>query len=263
MQFLQVGRLMTDVIVQSLPSLKFKNVSYLVFLNETKTSVLQLLEQRFASKKFCKYLAAIDGKVLNTIRNTPLQMCGPYPPVQMWSKKWRINQSSPEGQAVQVRKKRIQDAIRVKIDVLVDVVLPNSGTTNDGNTSRIVLADENRITFADILWLELWLIDGLHIILIVISCGIPVDADKLGTFCKDLAYKYVSVCDWHPMTVSIHKILIHGASIIDKTPLPIGMLSEEAAESRNKYWRSDWEHHTRKEWWSKWAQARQNWNISH
>lgn len=233
------------------------------------------------------YLAAIDGKVLNTILDTPSQMRCPYcaltatqfnnleivfsktvdsdtlthgiNPLHAWIrvlefllklgykcevKKWRIKQSSQEGLAVQERKKRIQNAIRDKIGVLVDVVLPNSGTTNDGNTSRTVLADENRKTFADILGLELWLLDGLYIILIVISCGIPVDADKFGAFCKDLAYKYVSVYDWHPMTVSIHKILIHGASIIDKTPLPIGMLSEQAAESRNKYWRSDREHHT-------------------
>ena len=48
------------------------------------------------------------------------------------------------------------------------------------------------------------------------------------------------------MSVTIHKILIHGAKIIESISLPIGMLSEQAGESRNKFWRYDREHHTRK-----------------
>lgn len=48
------------------------------------------------------------------------------------------------------------------------------------------------------------------------------------------------------MSVTLHKILIHGANIIDSISLPIGMLSEQAGESRNKFWRYDREHHTRK-----------------
>jgi len=36
------------------------------------------------------------------------------------------------------------------------------------------------------------------------------------------------------MPSSIHKILIHGEEIIKAAVLPIGMLSEEALESRNK-----------------------------
>ena len=36
------------------------------------------------------------------------------------------------------------------------------------------------------------------------------------------------------MPVSVHKILVHGAAVIDPLPLPLGMLSEEAQEARNK-----------------------------
>lgn len=39
------------------------------------------------------------------------------------------------------------------------------------------------------------------------------------------------------MTPTMHKILIHGATIIEKALLPIGQLSEEAAEARNKHFR--------------------------
>lgn len=48
------------------------------------------------------------------------------------------------------------------------------------------------------------------------------------------------------MTVTLHKILVHGARIIELSPLPIGMLSEQGAEYRNKYWRFDRQHHCRK-----------------
>jgi len=37
------------------------------------------------------------------------------------------------------------------------------------------------------------------------------------------------------MTLTMHKILIHGAIVIENTLLPIGQLSEVAAEARNKY----------------------------
>lgn len=40
------------------------------------------------------------------------------------------------------------------------------------------------------------------------------------------------------MTPTMHKILMHGATIIEKALLPIGQLSEEAAEARNKHFRA-------------------------
>jgi hypothetical protein len=39
------------------------------------------------------------------------------------------------------------------------------------------------------------------------------------------------------MTPPKHKMLIHGAIVIENALLPIGQLSEEAAEARNKYFR--------------------------
>ena len=46
------------------------------------------------------------------------------------------------------------------------------------------------------------------------------------------------------MLSSVHKIIIHGADIIQCAALPIGMLSEIALESRNKDFRIIREHHT-------------------
>lgn len=39
------------------------------------------------------------------------------------------------------------------------------------------------------------------------------------------------------MTPTMHKILIHGSAVINNALLPIGQLSEEAAEARNKHFR--------------------------
>ncbi|CAG5047086.1 unnamed protein product [Parnassius apollo] len=46
------------------------------------------------------------------------------------------------------------------------------------------------------------------------------------------------------MTTTLHKILTHGQNIIEHLTLPVRLLSEHAAESRNKY---DREHHSRKD----------------
>ena len=48
------------------------------------------------------------------------------------------------------------------------------------------------------------------------------------------------------MPSSEHKILIHGADVIDSLVLPIGQLSEEALESRHKDCRYNTEYSTRK-----------------
>lgn len=48
------------------------------------------------------------------------------------------------------------------------------------------------------------------------------------------------------MTPTVHKILIHGPEIIKQALLPIGQLSEEAQESRNKDFKSYRERFSRK-----------------
>ena len=48
------------------------------------------------------------------------------------------------------------------------------------------------------------------------------------------------------MPASVHKILIHGARVIDAAILPIGQLSKEAQEARNKDIKRYREHNTRK-----------------
>lgn len=163
-------------------------------------------------------------------------------------RQWRVSKSSVAGQITNDRKKKIQAEIRDRLGLLVDVICPNSGTTNDGNTARRVFAnEESRGIFAEILGVSKWLVDDIHVILVAINCGLPVDSKKFGTFCSNLARKYEAAYNWHPMTTTMHKILIHGQKIIESSALPVGVLSEQAGESRNKFWRYDREHHSRKD----------------
>jgi len=48
------------------------------------------------------------------------------------------------------------------------------------------------------------------------------------------------------MSVTLHKILVHGSEIVRHSVLPVGMLAEEAFEARNKYYKNDRLQHSRK-----------------
>jgi hypothetical protein len=58
---------------------------------------------------------------------------------------------------------------------------------------------------------------------------------KYSKYATDTAEIYVRLYLLHPVTPTIHKMLMHGAIVIENALLPIGQLSEEAAEARNKY----------------------------
>lgn len=66
-------------------------------------------------------------------------------------------------------------------------------------------------------------------------------------YLDETAQLYVELYGWYFMPSSIHKLLLHGGEIIKHfNILPIGKLSEEASEARNKDFRKLREHHTRK-----------------
>lgn len=160
-------------------------------------------------------------------------------------RKWRVPQGK-ENPILKSRKYDIQAKIKKEFGLRVDFPQPGgAGNTNDGNTARQVFNTKNQEKFADILGIDLWLVQGLHVILCVISCELPINSTKFGDFCTDLAQKYVATYPWFFMPVTLHKILVHGKSIIEKSALPLGMLSEQAGESKNKNYRHDREKRAR------------------
>lgn len=149
-------------------------------------------------------------------------------------KKWQVR-GQEEKQILENRKKHIQKKFKERLGLRVDFTKPGYGNSNDGNTSRRVFA--NPEVAAELLEVDLDLVKRFATILEVISCGLPVDTDKFGAFASETAELYVSLYSWLPMSPTVHKILIHGPSVISNAILPIGQLSEEAAEARNKHFR--------------------------
>lgn len=155
---------------------------------------------------------------------------------------WRTNADTKKQR--EETKKRIQDEFWRRIGLKIDVVKQGMGTTNDGNTSRRFFSDPSLT--ADITGVNENLIRRFTVILQAINSGVHIDPDKFGKYCQETANMYVGLYGWYYMPVTVHKILIHGEEIIAAAVLPIGMLTEEAQEARNKDYRAYRQNHSRK-----------------
>lgn len=129
----------------------------------------------------------------------------------------------------------MQNKFRKETGLIGDVPKAGFGNSNDGNISRRFFADPQ--IASDITGVDCDLIYRLKIILEVISSGHKANLQKFANYCLETAKLYISLYHWHPLTPTMHKILIHGATVMEKALLPIGLLSEEAAEARNKHFR--------------------------
>lgn len=121
---------------------------------------------------------------------------------------------------------------------------PGSGNFNDGNRARRFF--KNAEISAEITKVDLALIKKMRTILVVISCGREIHLENFRNFAHNTAKYFVEKYPWFCMTPSIHKFLIHGPEIIKYALLPIGELSEEAQEARNKDFKNYREHFARK-----------------
>ena len=157
-------------------------------------------------------------------------------------KTWQIRKNDKE--SVEKRKKIIQDRFRQEMGLLVNVPKPGYGTTNDGNTARKCFSES--FLSASITGIDEELIKRFAIILRTICSGYEIDLEKFETYTLDTAKLYIQLYNWYYMPASVHKLLIHSRQIVESALLPIGQLSEEAQEARNKDCRRFREHHTRK-----------------
>ena len=78
----------------------------------------------------------------------------------------------------------------------------------------------------------------IYLILQVLNCGEKINSIKFDKYAKETAELYVQLYGWYYMPASVHKILFHGAHIINHFQLmgvrAVAMLTEESQESRNK-----------------------------
>lgn len=131
------------------------------------------------------------------------------------------------------KKKIVQDKFRRELGLLVDMPRQHTGNTNDGNTARKFFRNAEKS--AEITGINVGLIKRFHVILECINSGFPINSDKFDEYAKATSDLYIEEYSWYPMPVSVHKILFHGKDIICSCILPIGQLSEEAQEARNKH----------------------------
>ena len=160
------------------------------------------------------------------------------------NKKWQAR-SVKQKESAESRKLAIQKGFKTRIGLDIDKPKPGgSGTSNDGNTARRFF--EKSSVSAEILGVEVELLNRAHIIMQVLSCGFAVNVDLFQNYCIETARLLVKTYPWYYMPTSIHEILIHGYLVIEWAPLPIGSLSEEAQESRNKDIKKYRENYSRK-----------------
>ena len=88
------------------------------------------------------------------------------------------------------------------------------------------------------------LIYRFSVILRTLASGYDIDIEPFRQYAFQTETVFVDFYPW--LYPSVHKILIHGADIIKHVPLPIGMMSEEALEAKNKDLRKYRLSHTRK-----------------
>jgi hypothetical protein len=79
-----------------------------------------------------------------------------------------------------------------------------------------------------------------------LSSGYRVNGNAFDNNAKETAKLFVSLYTWYYMLASVHKVLIHRSAIVSAALPPIGLLSEEAQEARNKDIKKFREHYIRK-----------------
>lgn len=158
-------------------------------------------------------------------------------------KKWQLRDAADKINVKQ-RSVAIQSRFKNEMGLIVDKPKPGYGNTNDGNTARRFFG--NSELSAEITGIDLNLIQNFNILLRALSSGYDLNIEKFSFLAKETKTLYLSLYSWYYMPVTVHKILVHSVDIIKSVLLPIGQLSEEAQEARNKDCRRFREHNTRK-----------------
>ena len=158
-------------------------------------------------------------------------------------KSWQAKGSELKD-AVKERKAEIQRRFKLEMGLIVDRPKPGFGSTNDGNTARKFFL--NPQISADITGLDERLISRFSVLLQALASGYEINITEFEKYAKETKELYLNLYSWYYLPVTVHKILVHASEIIKNYIVPIGQLSEEAQEARNKDCRRYREHNTKK-----------------
>lgn len=116
--------------------------------------------------------------------------------------------------------------------LLIDMPKQSYGNTNDGNTARRFF--ENPEATSEVTKINIDLLKRLKVILVVLASNHEINPIKFHEYSIKTARLYLEHYSWRNMSPTLHKILVHGKEIIENNLLPLGELSEEAQECKNK-----------------------------
>lgn len=142
-------------------------------------------------------------------------------------------------------KQKIQENFRKYTGLIIDMPKQCFGSSNDGNTARRFF--ENTELTSSITQIDEQLLIRFKIILSAINCREKVDPAKFGKYTSDTVSLYDELYgEWRKMSPTLHKVLCHGENIMKYHIFPLGELSEEAQETKNKQYKEFRLRHTRK-----------------
>lgn len=154
---------------------------------------------------------------------------------------WRVSKQNTK---VKERETEILTQLKEELGLRINEPRPGGGNSNDGNTSRKFF--QNWELVARITGLDDNLLQRFYTILCVINSKRAANIEAFQKYADETHKLYVQLYKWYPLSPTVHKILVHGATIMKHLILPIGMCSEEAQETRNKCLRKYRERHARK-----------------
>ena len=159
---------------------------------------------------------------------------------------YRLPEAQDSKEHRQQRQTEVKEAFRFRMGLRVDEPRAGgSGNSNDGNTAR--RAFRSPADFAACTGVDEQLISRINTILQAVSCFHRLHTTALTTYCQQKAERYVRLYSRRHMSTTLHKLLAHSAAVVDSCHLPIGVMSEEAAEAANKRLRPYRIRHTRKD----------------
>lgn len=142
------------------------------------------------------------------------------------------------------KKKKMQKDLYETLGIRYGVVKQGFGSSNTGNMARVIFSHPK--TFAETLNLPFELVKNLSIIMITISCLLPINLTAFKAFLEKTRLLWCEHFHWYPMPPTVHKLLAHGAEIAYSSSVTLGELSEEAGEAKHKDYRYVRTHLTRK-----------------
>lgn len=146
--------------------------------------------------------------------------------------------------SVEQRSNEIKKSFKEKLGLIIDKPKPGYGSTNDGNTARRFF--QNPQLSAEITGLNEDLIKNFSFLLRALSSGYEINLEKFENLARETRSLYLQHYSWYFMPPTVHKILVHSKDIIKHFILPIGQLSDEAQEARNKDCGRFRQHHSRR-----------------